>query len=120
MDCDTAAWPETRQLSDVATDRLLTSCLTDFAGISLAVTGRCMVPALPEGSRVLLDGRRPRMGDVVLVRQPRGLVLHRLIWGPPFAWGGTWRTKADRSTRWDGRFVPSRWIATVQEPPGAA
>jgi hypothetical protein len=52
----------------------------------------------------------------VLVRQPKGLVLHRLVWGPPFDFGGAWRTMADRASHWDPRFEPAQWLATVCGP----
>ena len=77
-----------------------------------------MMPSLREGQRIRLDGRRPRIGDVVLVRQPSGLVLHRLVWGPPLDFGGAWRTMADRAQGWDARFAPSQWMATVCRPDG--
>lgn len=116
MACETPSWLKTRQLSEGVTDRLITGCLVDFSEISLAVTGRCMMPSLREGQRVRLDGRRPRIGDVVLVRQPSGLVLHRLVWGPPLDFGGAWRTMADRAHGWDARFAPSQWMATLCRP----
>ncbi len=43
-----------------------------------------------------LSNASPRLGDVVLVKHPDGLRLHRLIWRLPFRSRG-WRTKGDRS-----------------------
>jgi hypothetical protein len=120
MSCETATRLEMRQLSERGTDRLIVGCLNEFSRINLTVTGRCMMPALRDGERIGLDARRPWIGDVVLVRQAGGLVLHRLIWGPPFDFRGAWRTKADRSPRWDACFAPAQWLATVQRSGGAA
>src|SRR5262245_60477320 len=118
MACDTTSWLKTRQLSEVETDRLFAGFLHEFSEVSLAVTGHCMQPALRHGQRIRLQARRPHIGDVVLVRQPKGLVLHRLIWGPPLDFGGSWRSMADRAQRWDARFAPSQWIATVPRAGG--
>jgi hypothetical protein len=78
-----------------------------------------MVPSLHPGERITLTGRRPRFGDIVLARQARGLVLHRLVWGPPFAVRGAWRTQADRGQIWDGRVAPEQVLATVVQGGGA-
>jgi len=109
-------WPEERHLSEAATDALLGACLNEFSEISLEVTGDCMTPALREGERVRLSRRRPRIGDIVLARQARGLVLHRLVWGPPLAVRGPWCTMADQAQAWDGRVSPREVLATVLVP----
>jgi hypothetical protein len=75
-----------------------------------------MQPALAGGDRVHLVGRarcQPRFGDVVLVRHPDGLRLHRLVWGPPLAPGRRWRTKADRAVLLDPALDPADVLATV-------
>jgi hypothetical protein len=85
--------------------------------VRLTVTGACMAPALPEGTVVSLARAghgRPRLGDVVLVRLPAGLRLHRLVWGPPLAWR-RWRTKGDRSLAWDPLVDPLAVLAWVRE-----
>jgi hypothetical protein len=112
-----SSWPESRQLADVATDRLVRHCLAEFSSVTLAVNGSCMEPHLNHGERVVLAQRAPRMGDVVLARHAGGLLLHRLIWGPPFAWG-EWRTKADRSRLLDGWIRPDQILGTVLEVAG--
>jgi len=53
-----------------------TGCLT------LRVWGTSMLPAVPPGSEVRVRGVRPdavKAGDVVLVRVPGGVRLHRLV-----------------------------------------
>ena len=69
-------------------------CLNAGAGhATLTVSGTCMAPSLPEGSRVTL--RSPsgsvRVGDVVLLRTPAGLRLHRVL----LRFRHTIRTKGD-------------------------
>jgi hypothetical protein len=96
--------------------RIFEECLAIFLRVRLIVTGSCMGEALPEGSGVTVEHRsvrRPRIGDIVLVRQPEGLRLHRLIWGPPVALCRQWRTKADRSRRWDARVAEDAVLGTV-------
>jgi hypothetical protein len=99
-------------------EALLRDCLTAFAQVRLTVSGRCMEPALAHGDRVRLVGvsrRRPRVGDVVLARQPDGLRLHRLVFGPPLAPPGwCWRTKADRGRLLDPPLVAGDVLASVE------
>jgi hypothetical protein len=57
--------------------------------------------------------RAPRVGDVVLARQKDGLRLHRLVWGPPLARRGSWRTKADRGRLLDPPIRSQDVLATV-------
>jgi hypothetical protein len=103
----------------VGEDRAL-AVIEDLLGsrpeVQLTVTGGCMGPALPEGTTVSLTrvGAGPRLGDVVLVRLPAGLRLHRLVWGPPLAWR-RWRTKGDRSPSWDPAVDPMAILAWVRE-----
>jgi hypothetical protein len=102
--------------SDAFQDAVLCECLASFSHVRLRVTGDCMFPTLASGETVLLASpahRRPWLGDVVLVRQPEGLRLHRLVWGPPLARAGAWRTQADRGPIWDPRVCPEDVLATV-------
>lgn len=97
-------------------EAVLRDCLAAFPHARLTVVGECMAPRLRGGETVLLQDprtRRPRIGDVVLVRQPEGLRLHRLVWGPPLARFGAWRTQADRGRLWDTRVRREDVIATV-------
>jgi hypothetical protein len=84
-------------------DDLLRACLEAFTDARLTVTGACMTPALRPGDVALIAAaqeRRPKLGEIVLVRLPDGLRLHRLVPGPRR--GGSFaRTKADRSPCWD-------------------
>ena len=75
-----------------------------------------MSPVLPAGTTVTVvpsDQKPSRIGDIVLVRQPDGLRLHRLIWGPPLACGDTWRTKGDRAWLWDAPVPREAILGTV-------
>ena len=98
-------------------ERLLRECLASFPWIRLTVTGRCMQPALDNGEKIHLVAaarRAPQLGDVVLARGPEGLLLHRLVWGPPLSPpGARWRTKADRALLLDPPLAPSDVLATV-------
>jgi hypothetical protein len=94
-------------------DAVLDDCLGSFDRLRLTVTGDCMRPSLEPGDTVVLEPARrrpPRFGDVVLLRHPAGLRLHRLIWRPPFL---AWRTKADRSAFCDPALRPKDLVATV-------
>lgn len=68
-------------------------------GARLTVTGTCMEPSLKEGSKIALEPvRRPvRAGDIVLVRTPAGLRLHRVL----ACSRGRIRTKGDRGVYLD-------------------
>jgi hypothetical protein len=92
----------------------LQDCLAHFPQVQLRVSGTCMAPALAEGATVCLEPaatRPPRWGDVVLVRQPAGLRLHRLVWRP--SWGLGWRTQADQSPSCDPRVASVDVLATA-------
>jgi hypothetical protein len=97
-------------------ETILRALLDDLPHVQLRVTGDCMRPALLPGDTVRLVStgrRRPRLGDLVLVRLPAGLRLHRLVWGWP-AGVRARRTKADRSLYWDPAFEPADvWGAVV-------
>jgi hypothetical protein len=98
-------------------EELLRDSLAAFPHVRLTVTGHCMEPALLHGEKVRLVGatrRRPRVGDVVLARQAQGLRLHRLVWGPPFARGSAWRTKADRGRLLDPPLAADAVLASVE------
>jgi hypothetical protein len=103
-------------------DTVLRDCLAGFDRLRLTVTGDCMRPALQPGDTVVLAPVRtapPRFGDVVLLRHPAGLRLHRLIWRPP---GLRWRTKGDRAPFCDPALLRADLLATVvsSEPPRGA
>lgn len=101
---------------DGLAEAVLRDCLADFPHVRLRVTGDCMVPALDPGDVVLVASparRRPRWGDIVLVLHPEGLRLHRLVWGPPLTLGQRWRTKGDRSPRFDPPLQPAEVLGTV-------
>jgi hypothetical protein len=96
-------------------EAVLRDALGAFAHVRLRVTGECMSPVLVPGDVVLIAGaatRPPRLRDVVLVWAPEGPLLHRLVWGPPFA-RGAWRTKADRAAIWDARVAPGDVLGTI-------
>jgi hypothetical protein len=84
-------------------EELLRGCLEAFADARVTVTGSCMSPVLQPGDTAVIAAartRRPRLGEIVLVRLPDGVRLHRLVPGPRR--GGSFRrTKADRSPCWD-------------------
>jgi hypothetical protein len=98
-------------------EELLRECLASFPWVRLTVTGQCMQPALADGEKVHLvhpTHRRPRFGDVVLARGRDGLLLHRLVWGPPLAFPGTrWRIKADRGRLLDPPIERSDVLGVV-------
>jgi hypothetical protein len=98
-------------------EELLRECLASFPNVRLTVTGRCMEPALAHGERVRLVSaarRAPRVGDVVLARQPAGLRLHRLVFGPPLAPPfARWRTRADRGLLLDPPLQAADVLAIV-------
>lgn len=103
-------------------DTVLRECLGGFDRLRLTVTGDCMRPVLHPGDTVVLAPVRtspPRFGDVVLLRHPAGLRLHRLIWNPP---GLRWRTKGDRAAFCDPALARADLLATVvaSEPPRGA
>jgi hypothetical protein len=94
-------------------ETVLRDCLAGFDRLRLTVTGDCMRPALHPGDTVVLAPARtarPRFGDVVLLRHPAGLRLHRLIWSPP---GLRWRTKGDRAVFCDPSLARGDLLATV-------
>lgn len=97
----------------------LRGCLADFDHIVLTVSGHCMSPHIEAGARAVIVGRRwrrPRFGEVVLVRLPAGLRLHRLVWSPPLS--GRWRTKADGGPLWDPAVDRVEVLGTVVEVEG--
>jgi hypothetical protein len=103
--------------SDLA-EAVLRDCLDVFGRIRFRVTGTCMGPDLLPGQVVTVSCQRvPRLGDVVLVRQARGLRLHRLVFRAPLAlprWA--WRTKGDRLPSLDPPLAPGDLLGTVVEP----
>jgi hypothetical protein len=95
----------------------LRECLAVSHQIRFRVTGICMEPKLSPGETVIVADtlhHPPRIGDVVLMQQPAGLRLHRLIWGPPLAPRFmSWRTKADGADVWDPKCSPADILGTV-------
>ncbi len=81
-------------------------------GAELTVSGACMAPAIPEGSRVRLARplTTPRVGDVVLLRTPHGLRLHRIL----VRFRGSIRTKGDQGTYLDPPISAQAVIAAWQ------
>jgi hypothetical protein len=108
-----------------ATEAVLRACLAEFRELRWRVTGTCMQPRLPDGAGLVLmppTRRGPRFGDVVLVRQDAGLLLHRLVW-PPWpvraARGAArMRTMADRARALDPVLARHDVLAVVQEVQG--
>ncbi len=101
-------------------DDLLRGCLEAFDDVRLRVRGACMAPAAAAGERVRVvatSRRRPRFGDVVLVRTHDGLRLHRLVWPLRPASGGRLRTMADRARALDAAVDAQAvlGVATVVE-----
>jgi hypothetical protein len=102
-------------VDDARAAALLRGCLAEFPQARLTVTGECMAPALLPGDVALLAParlRRPRLGEVVLVRLAEGMRLHRLVPGPR-RHGSFRRTKADRSACWDPPFAASDLLGAV-------
>ncbi len=92
----------------------LEACVRGFGRTQIQVTGGCMRPVLPAGTRVGLQTaclRPPRLGDIVLVRTKDGVRLHRVVWKLPFR--RSLRTKGDQAARWDPPVEPCDVMATV-------
>jgi hypothetical protein len=103
-------------------ESLLRGLLGEFQECRLRVTGSCMEPALHEGDSVTLarpTTRAPRFGDIVLVRAPQGLRLHRVLWPMP-GLAGALRTKGDRSRILDPPLLPVAVVGIVTSPREAA
>lgn len=104
-----------RTASPGLADELLRDCLTlDPKGGQLTVSGTCMEPLLLEGDTIQVETPRTatRTGDVVLIRTPLGLRLHRVV----FRFGQALRTKGDRGICLDPvvsqRDVVAVWPST--------
>jgi len=83
----------------------------------MTVRGRCLAPAIDEGEVVVVvpaERRRPGWGDVVLVRLPVGLRLHRLVWPWPWPHRAALRTQADRSPFLDSAMRRDDILARVE------
>lgn len=105
-------------LEPLAAAEVMRACLRDFGAVRFRVTGSCMAPLLPEGQVVVVSARRrPRWGDVVLVRQEEGLRLHRLVARPLFSPRGRWRTQGDRLPGPDAPLERGDVLGTVVDPP---
>ena len=71
-----------------------------------------------EGTTERVPIRTPQ--DVVLVRQPEGLRLHRLVLRLPVPrWPRAWRSQADRAVTWDAPVGRTEVLATVVGLEGA-
>jgi hypothetical protein len=87
-------------------------------GVLLTVSGTCMEPALKEGARIELRSPTspPRVGDVVLLRLPAGLRLHRVL----FRWRDRIRTKGDQGMYLDpatsADAVVALWLPNEAAP----
>jgi hypothetical protein len=99
---------EDRTAPEETVDRWLCDCIAG-GGAELTVRGSCMEPALRDGQRVRLCRRdRLRVGDVVLVRTPAGLRLHRIV----LRYGEVLRTKGDHGPYLDPPAQPPNVLAT--------
>ena len=109
---------EERNMSPEITEDWIRACLREGESAELTVMGSCMKPALIEGDKVTLsDLLRPvRIGDIVLIRTPAGLRLHRVL----IRHGETVRTKGDHGIYLDPPTPRSRVVARclVAEPLG--
>ena len=96
----------------------LRDLLLAFGRVRFRVTGDCMAPRLAPGDVVIVSrDRPPRLGDVVLVRQARGLRLHRLVFGPPLALPrSAWRTQGDSLAALDPPIDAGDVLGTVEDP----
>jgi hypothetical protein len=102
-------------VDEARTAALLRGCIAEFPQVRFTVTGACMAPALLPGDVALVEAarqRRPRLGEIVLVRLAEGLRLHRLVPGPRRR-GSFQRTKADRAACWDPPFVAEDLLGAV-------
>jgi hypothetical protein len=100
-------------------EEVLRRSLAEFPAVVFTVSGHCMRPHVRDGERAVVVGRsrrRPRLGDVVLVRLPAGLRLHRLVWAPRFR--GRWRTKGDGGPLWDPAVDRGEILGTAVEVEG--
>ena len=91
----------------------LRECLhLDPDGAQVTVSGTCMEPALKEGSRITLrpSNGSHRLGDVVLLRTPRGLRLHRVL----LRFRGAIRTKGDQGPFFDPAASEAAVIALCE------
>ena len=95
-------------------EQALRALLEEWDGVRLRVRGNCMAPQLREGEVVTLQAARrlrPRWGDIVLVRTPAGLRLHRIVWRS--ARGQAWRTKGDQAPFWDAAVGSDQILAVA-------
>jgi hypothetical protein len=96
---------------------IIRECIETFPRVRFKATGSCMHPVLVPGMTVLVgrpELHPPRIGDIVLLRHPAGLRLHRLLWGPPIvSRRSSWRTKPDRTLAWDPWISPDGIFGTV-------
>jgi len=101
--------PERFVEPEVAEDWIRDVLSREPLGAELTVSGTCMEPALPEGSKVRLKAatRPVRTGEIVLLRIEAGLRLHRVV----SSFGGWIRTKGDRGIYLDPKVPRHAVIA---------
>lgn len=116
--------PEPPKLADSLPERTpspevaegwIRECLSlDPRGAELTVTGTCMEPAIKEGTKVRLrpPHRPAQVGDVTLLRTPKGLRLHRVV----LRIGSTLRTKGDAGLYLDPAVSNADVIAVLASP----
>ena len=116
---DLPVWSTSPEAAEV----LIRDLMQTFRHIHLKVKGTCMSQAMKPGTRVTVSPTQlkpPRIGDVVLVRHPHGLKLHRVFWGPPLAPATSfWRTRGDQSAGWDPWVKTDSILGTVVSISGA-
>jgi hypothetical protein len=100
---------EDKSVTPEVTEEWIRAALGSHGTAELTVRGSCMTPALIEGERVKLKepAGTARFGDIVLIRTPGGLRLHRVL----FRAGENVRTKGDHGTYLDPATPASRIIA---------
>jgi hypothetical protein len=105
-------------------EAVLRECLSSFPYIRMQVSGTCMTPELSPGDFVRITSptrRRLRWGDIVLVRSPDGVRLHRLVFGWPGIANpsrGFIVTKADRCVEFDQPVPCGFLLGTVTRVEG--
>ena len=95
-------------------DELAAELLAQQREIRFRLSGRCMEPGLQEGSMVCAQSaelRRPRVGEVVLVRVGGNLKVHRLLG----IWGDRIQTRPDVGA-WDPLLRTSDILGVVEGP----
>ncbi len=81
----------------------------------VVVRGRSMLPTLRDGDRLLVrHGRDPRIGDVVVVRLPDGvLAVKRVTLRVPEGWWVERDNPAEGVDSWQVGAIPARDVVAV-------